>query len=158
MVSVCRPRGLLFVILEGVACKSVLGHGTLGIRPLPFPPKPATAFGREHLRWGGIVFSKMSITLGGLGIYGLYQPFIAKWLFVFNSNFLRMKEAHRSASSLRQRIDHPPPPRSDRKSRVVWIMSPSPSAARTFFRATLPLSDIWLAKPTACLALFVRPW
>src|SRR5260221_7879582 len=31
----------------------------------------------------------------------------------------------------------PPPPRSDRKSRVVWIMSTSPSAARTFFRATL---------------------
>src|SRR6266404_2648882 len=108
MVSLCRPRGLLFVILAGVARKIALGHGTLGIRPLPFPPKPATAFGREHLRWGGIVFSKwMSITLGGLGIYGLYQPFIAKWLFVFNSNFLRMKEAHRSASPSRERFDHP---------------------------------------------------
>ena len=111
MVSLCRPRGLLFVILAGVARKIALGHGTLGIRPLPFPPKPATAFGREHLRWGGIVFSKwMSITLGGLGIYGLYQPFIAKWLFVFNSNFLRMKEAHRSASPSRERFDHPHPP------------------------------------------------
>src|SRR5258707_15738507 len=79
------------------------------------------------------------------------------WLLVFNSKFLRVNEAHRSASSLRQRIDHPPPPRSDRKSRVVWIMSTSLSAARTFFRATLPLSDIWLAKPTGGLAVFVRP-
>src|SRR5258708_6467835 len=58
-------------------------------------------------------------------------------LFVFNSRFARVIQDHRSASSSRQRIDHPPPPRSDRKSRVVWIMATSPSAARTFFRATL---------------------
>ncbi len=48
--------------------------------------------------------------------------------------FLRVNEPHRSASSLRQRIDHPPPPRSDRKSRVVWIMSTSPSAARNILQ------------------------
>ncbi|SHG42694.1 hypothetical protein SAMN05444169_2408 [Bradyrhizobium erythrophlei] len=29
-------------------------------------------------------------------------------LFLFNSDFLRMNESHRSASSSRQRIDHPP--------------------------------------------------
>jgi hypothetical protein len=34
-------------------------------------------------------------------------------LFVLNSNFLRVNEAHRSAPSSRQRIDHPPPRRSD---------------------------------------------
>ena len=32
---------------------------------------------------------------------------IAKWLFVFNSNFLRTKEAHRSGAGKRQRFDHP---------------------------------------------------
>ena len=32
-----------------------------------------------------------------------------RWLFVFNSNFASMDEDHRSASSSRQRIDHPPP-------------------------------------------------
>src|SRR5882672_8487536 len=34
-------------------------------------------------------------------------------LFGFNSEILRMKEAHRSASSSRQRIGHPPPRKSD---------------------------------------------
>jgi hypothetical protein len=32
-----------------------------------------------------------------------------RWLFVSNSDFLRMKEGHRSASSSRQRFDRPPP-------------------------------------------------
>jgi hypothetical protein len=33
----------------------------------------------------------------------------SKWLFVFNSNFVRLKQTHRSASSSRQRFDHPTP-------------------------------------------------
>jgi hypothetical protein len=36
----------------------------------------------------------------------------AKWLFVFNSNFLRMNEAHRSAPNAAQRFEHPHPQRS----------------------------------------------
>src|ERR1700686_1323130 len=34
---------------------------------------------------------------------------IAKWLFVFNSNFFCIDEAHRSATPSCQRFDHPPP-------------------------------------------------
>jgi hypothetical protein len=40
-----------------------------------------------------------------------------KWLFVFNSNFLRTKEDHRSASSSRQSFDRPPTPSAKGETR-----------------------------------------
>ena len=33
----------------------------------------------------------------------------SEWLSLFNSNFLRLKEAHRSRAHKLQRFDHPPP-------------------------------------------------
>jgi hypothetical protein len=33
----------------------------------------------------------------------------SKWLFVFNSNFARTNQTHRSAPNAAQRFEHPPP-------------------------------------------------
>jgi hypothetical protein len=47
-----------------------------------------------------------------------------RWLFLFNSNFLRMNEAHRSAGKIAQRFDHPPPPAPEwTYSRVKIILA-----------------------------------
>ena len=35
---------------------------------------------------------------------------MSKWLFVFNSEILRVNQGHRSAGRSRQSFDHPPPP------------------------------------------------
>jgi hypothetical protein len=48
------------------------------------------------------------------------------WLFLFNSSFLRMKEAHRSAAKVGQRFDHPHPPQ-----KTALTVGPLAASVRT---------------------------
>jgi hypothetical protein len=52
-----------------------------------------------------------------------------RWLFVFNSKFLHMKQSHRSASSSRPRFDRPPTPlaKADAPDRTIGGKHPNRS-------------------------------
>jgi hypothetical protein len=42
---------------------------------------------------------------------------LIRWLFVFNSRFARINQAHRSATPSCQRFDHPPPGEAHQRGR-----------------------------------------
>src|SRR6266481_3133821 len=71
--------------------------------------------GRYQLEMRRPLFPRKQTWIGPAraGKLGEFQRFSPGGLFGFNSKILRMNQAHRSASSSRQRIDHPPPRRSD---------------------------------------------
>jgi hypothetical protein len=71
--------------------------------------------GRYQLEMRRPLFPRKQTWIGPAraGKLGEFQRFSPGGLFGLSFNFLRMNQDHRSASSSRQRIDHPPPRKSD---------------------------------------------
>src|SRR5258706_7522931 len=95
IVHASQLRSKVFWSCDCEAVRSVYASPTAN---LPSPVEPTSPPVREPAQ---LNFSQ-SLSCDNAGSN-------RRWLFVFNSNFLPMKEAHRSAPSSRQRFEHPHP-------------------------------------------------